>query len=355
MKKKIGIVTTWYPPPYAEFIQHQAETLNKTYDVTVFYFKFSIIPSSKMSIENGLKVWRITFPYLPKKTNITMEYWANMAAQYIVKVHKKEGFHILHAHNYLSGFIAGKVYDKTGLNFINTLHNSDLVDKSYNMIVKRQLKKNLPKAKRVICVSQSQYDAVNDTFDISSNGAVVPNMVDTSKFTIDPFKEEPFKFIVIGAVYRNKRIPEILSAFKRIKNSSAQLYVVGDVYEKIDENLISDNTIFHSNISNDDLPNLLRKCHCLITFSIIETFGITVIEAMSCGLPVIYSASGGPEGTVPDWAGINVGHSIDKLSIAMDDVIDHYSTYKPQKIRAYTIENYSFDVVASQLQTIIED
>lgn len=355
MKKKVAIVTTWYPPPFAEYIRDQAEVLNSVYDITVFYFKFSILPSEKVTIENGLKVHRITFPYLPKKNSLTMKYWARTAAKYIIKAHQKEHFYIVHAHNYLSGFVAGEVYDKTGLPFMNTLHNTSFIDKSYSRTVRKQLLKTLPKAQKIICVGKSLYNHIRQDFNISDNGVIVPNMVDVSKFNISNKRKTPFKFVVIGSMERRKRLPEILTAFKNIINKNAELHVVGDVMEKIDKTIISERVVFHGLIPNDRLPEILSECNCLISFSMIETFGITVIEAMSCGLPVIYSESGGPQWTVPDWAGINVGHSVDKMTIAMDAIINNYKLYSSQKIRDYTIEHYSQQAVLKQLINLIEN
>jgi type III pantothenate kinase len=53
-------------------------------------------------------------------------------------------------------------------------------------------------------------------------------------------------------------------------------------------------------VSRDDLPALLRSADALVTVPWYEPFGITPLEAMACGVPVVASAVGGMIDTVVD-------------------------------------------------------
>ena len=57
-----------------------------------------------------------------------------------------------------------------------------------------------------------------------------------------------------------------------------------------------------------DAPALYRRAHLLLHTQVNDAGPSTVIEAMSCGLPVVYAASGGTVELVGDEAGIGVPH-----------------------------------------------
>jgi len=58
-----------------------------------------------------------------------------------------------------------------------------------------------------------------------------------------------------------------------------------------------------------DAPGLFRRSHLLLHTKVNDPCPSLVIEAMACGLPVVYPASGGTVELVGDVAGIGVPHS----------------------------------------------
>lgn len=69
---------------------------------------------------------------------------------------------------------------------------------------------------------------------------------------------------------------------------------------------VSDRVIFAGRVAHGDLPQLLAQCDVFVQPSIgEEAFGISVVEAMACGLPVIASDNGGlPEIVVNGATGL---------------------------------------------------
>ena len=55
-------------------------------------------------------------------------------------------------------------------------------------------------------------------------------------------------------------------------------------------------------------PTLMRRAHLLLHTKVKDPCPSAVIEAMACGLPVVYPASGGTVELVGDDAGIGVPH-----------------------------------------------
>jgi glycosyltransferase involved in cell wall biosynthesis len=57
-----------------------------------------------------------------------------------------------------------------------------------------------------------------------------------------------------------------------------------------------------------DAPDLFRRAHLLLHTKVKDPCPSAVIEAMACGLPVVYAASGGTVELVGDEAGVGVPH-----------------------------------------------
>ncbi|MGZ4314346.1 MAG: glycosyltransferase family 4 protein [Gaiellaceae bacterium] len=62
--------------------------------------------------------------------------------------------------------------------------------------------------------------------------------------------------------------------------------------------------------SQREAPELLRRAHLLLHTKVKDPCPSAVIEAMACGLPVVYPASGGTVELVGDEAGIGVPHPV---------------------------------------------
>lgn len=103
-----------------------------------------------------------------------------------------------------------------------------------------------------------------------------------------------------GRVSYEKKLEVMLKAFKTIQKShpKAFLLVVGDGphlknYQKQAADLNISNYAFTGFISHTKLPAIYRMAEFMVTPSDTETQGLTVLEAMSQGLPVIGAAKGG--------------------------------------------------------------
>src|SRR5439155_22082467 len=60
--------------------------------------------------------------------------------------------------------------------------------------------------------------------------------------------------------------------------------------------------------SKRDAPAFYRRAHLLVRTKVNDPCPTVVLEAMACGLPVVYPASGGTVELVGDRAGIGVPH-----------------------------------------------
>ncbi|MCB9018447.1 MAG: glycosyltransferase [Prevotellaceae bacterium] len=119
-------------------------------------------------------------------------------------------------------------------------------------------------------------------------------------------KPNEFIFLFIGRLTKIKDVPTILKAFQSVSNNirGVKLLIVGDgeempsLQEETKKLKINDITIFAG--KQNDTWKYYNAADCFILSSAWEGFGIVLVEAMSCGLPVLATNAGGCSEVIND-------------------------------------------------------
>ena len=107
-------------------------------------------------------------------------------------------------------------------------------------------------------------------------------------------------FIYVGAIHPRKNVLNLLKAFEAFKlqypGYKHQLLMVGRSWWKLTPIVkylramrFKIDVLFNKNVSDENLSLLINNATALIYPSFFEGFGLPVIEAFSCGVPVITS------------------------------------------------------------------
>ena len=191
------------------------------------------------------------------------------------------------------------------------------------------LKKSIKEAKAIIVYNNFLKNLISE---INSNILVVPSGVDTqSFFPVDIKKEDNKKTILmVGRLAEYaKGIPTLELAFKLLlaKRDDIRLCLTTDEYFSVyHKRFQGDKFLLVNWVKHEELPSLYQKADiCVVPSVWREPFGITAIEAMASGKPVIASRTGGLELIVKEgktgflFEPGNVEELMQKLELLLDD------------------------------------
>lgn len=133
---------------------------------------------------------------------------------------------------------------------------------------------------------------------------VFPHGIDEELFKFSPrIKSDKFKFLYVGECSDRKGIFQLLDAFislfgdnqdveLHIKSNQAMVFYNGQ--QVVEYTKKYPNIIWHiSNEGHDKVIKLYEESHVYVYPSRADTFGMTLLEAMACGLPVISTSDPG--------------------------------------------------------------
>jgi len=152
---------------------------------------------------------------------------------------------------------------------------------------------------------------------------ILYNAVDTTIFTPARSDPDPHHLVLLlgGNQYSYYRIDAAIRTLAALLpyRADVQLLITGTlswipdeaeafriIHQQLAELHIADNVQFLGCYKQQDAPSVLRQAHILLHTKYNDPCPGLVIEAMACGLPVVYSASGG----VPELVGENAGIGI---------------------------------------------
>jgi glycosyltransferase involved in cell wall biosynthesis len=189
---------------------------------------------------------------------------------------------------------------------------------------------------------------------------LMPRGVDSVKF--HPDKNRPLswmpegkKLLYVGRVSREKNLPLLCDAFKRLCMSvkNVSLIVVGDgpYFSEMKETMKGLPCLFPGYVEGDELTATYCQSDVFVFPSVTDTFGNVVLEAQACKTPVIVTDMGGPkENLIPGETGIIIsGNEEGALVTAMRSMLANPAKIKRmgERARGYA-ESRSFEKAFDQ-------
>lgn len=263
---------------------------------------------------------------------------------------------IIHLHVFEQGELAIWIKKKYNIPYIITEHSSLFFTGSAKLWQTSLAKKVYEYSNFNIAVSEKSKIDLQTRFNQEFH--YLPNFIDINKFVIKKQKvDSKVRFINVAYLNKNKNHVMLIKAFKAAFNNSNQyhLLIVGEGIERNNLELIIrnceiNNVTLYGYSDEEQLIKLLQKSDYFVLSSCYETFGLVLIEAMSCGLPVISTRSGGPESIIVNNKLGFLCNNEDELINSLIKITKMY--FDKKYIRDYVVKNFSYKSLSESLVTI---
>lgn len=320
--------------------------------------------------EEGVPTFRMHgWNIFPGYLKGTMKYWTNRALSLFKKYVKSQGMpDLIHAQSALwAGAAAKSIADRYDIPYVltehrdNFLHQTLLPGLQKDSWLEKLMHEVLDNANQVIAVSHALKKGLSRYMIHPRNQVcVIPNFIDTDEFAplSKPAPKDLFTFTTIAHLMRSKNIDVLLHAFHLLlkKDPGNRLKIGGngperDFLEKKAKDLgIASRVEFLGKLNRQQVKETLSTSHAFVLPSRYETFGVVLIEALSMGLPVIGTYSGGPEDIIAPEVGTLVPpDDAGALMQGMLSIKHKYSTYIPADSRQYAITHFGKQNVVAKL------
>ena len=194
---------------------------------------------------------------------------------------------------------------------------------------------------------------------------VIRNGVDTNQFKpgeLAKGNDEIINFVYVGRLSYDKGVNVLLDSFRdyhRI-NPNSRLTLVGDGMLKfqIDEFNENESIRWLGSIPHEKLPQVLQSSDVFVIPQNIGGLGLSVLEAMSCGLPVITTAIGETTRLLSSDEGVLVEPKnrpalVDAMQQLAEDA--HLRKSMGERCRSKILRYYSWETQIHRLENVYKE
>ena len=308
--------------------------------------------------KNGINIYSFNFP-LGNFSSSIYNFISSIGFYYSYKkILKNEGKpDILHAHFFKPAYIAAKYVKKINIPLIITEHSSLINTTEINKTYHKMALFAYNKAQKVISVSEALSKNIETNFNIKS--MVIPNIFNSNIFKYaSKIKSNHFQIVSTGNLIYSKRMDLTISAFVKAfqDNNNVKLIIFGDGPERIKlqqmiHDLNAEKKIELKGICiREEIASYLNESDLFVLASQTETFGVSYIEALAMGVPVIATKCGGPEGFIDNQNGILVDiDNFDQLVDSFHYMYENIGKYDRELISNRSNKLFSEHTVAKKL------
>lgn len=222
----------------------------------------------------------------------------------------------------------------------------------------------LERCDRFLCVSGVLRDELVTVFPHHAGKvSVLPNAVAVERIPVRPAPVTALRrWLYVGRLLEHKGVRRLLEAFAvaALDDPGLELTLLGggrlrdELAARAAALGLADRVHLPGPVPHEDVVRHLHEHDLLVHLSQYETFGMTVVEAVASGMPVLVSRCGGPQETlagIEDVAGttVPVGDGVADVVAAYRELRDRLSRLDPARARDVMVRRYSQTAVGAAL------
>ena len=355
---------------------HIAKELAKTHEVDYLTTAFKGLP--KFEVVDGINIYRV--PVLGRKelstaTLLSMVSFFPSSLAKGIKLCKLNHYDVINAHFVIpsgpTGIILSKIFK---IPIVMSIIGGDIYDPSKktsphkHIILRKIITWLLNKSNEITAISHDTKQNANEYYSplkeitVISLGFVIPEFEKTTRNELG-LSENDVILISVGRLVKRKGYEYAIQAVSKLHHKNVKYLIIGDGPEENDLKSLAksleveDKIDFLGFVSEDKKFQYLSVSDIYVLSSLHEGFGICLLEAMYCGLPIISTDNGGQTDFLITRENALMVPIEDSEAIAnqivnlMNDKILRYNMSKnnTKDIKKYYIEN-----VASKYESVFE-
>ena len=325
---------------YLDTLGYSNQIFVPTYDKSMAV----ISPNKNVCLCECFRKWdRLFFDYKQKKIRDGLTTNINVT-----------DYELIHAYTlFTDGNCARKISQKYAIPYVVAVRNTDVNDFLRLMPhLRRRGVQIMRDASAVFFLSDAYRRQVFEKYipkkywqEIESKTYIIPNGIDKFWFENMPtadkvINKKAIKLVYAGRIDRNKNLPTTQKAMAILKKRGYEttLSVVGKIQDKKEFQLIKKDprTIYYPAMPKEKLIDIYRSSDIFVMPSFTESFGLVYAEAMSQGLPVVYSKGQGFDNQFKEGV---VGYHVladdpEDVADGIMHVIDNYSRIQKNVVRS---------------------
>jgi glycosyltransferase involved in cell wall biosynthesis len=274
---------------------------------------------------------------------------------------------VVHGHVGLPGGLVAVENAQAGARVVVTEHASYLADVLAQPEARALYDETMHRAEAWVCVSGVLRDQILEVFPHHADKVhVVGNPVDFDGIrTRDAKPERPRRWLYVGSLIERKGPLRLVAAFARCRKEEPdlELTLLGEGAQKqqtlelIDSLGVADAVRVLDPVPPDEVPGLLTAHDLLVHPSRHETFGMTPVEALATGTPVLVARYAAAEevlaGVEKEAGGLfDIGTGSSEIVEGYRDLRGRWDSVDPFAAREVLRSRYGFEAVAAGLNAL---
>ena len=299
---KIGIVTEYYYPSLGgiqEHVYHFAiEAIARGHDVQIITPQLAQVPDGQVNGVRSMPLVHVGMSVpLYQNGSIARVALGRGLGRRLQEVFDREAFDLIHIHSPLTPTLPILAVTRSPTITVGTLHTN--FAKSFLLkMFRNQCQGYLDRLDGLIAVSPSAARPLDAYF--RTECRIIPNGIDIHQFHPDvprrqEFADGRFNLLWVGRMEPRNGLDRMIGAFVKASErcSDLRLIVVGDgplrpTYEAMVPSGLKPHIHF-AGFVNADRPSYYASADALCVPASISSFGITLLEGMAAGKPIVAS------------------------------------------------------------------
>ncbi len=253
------------------------------------------------------------------------------------------------------------------LKFVTTLHGTDITVVGSDRAYLRPTRFALDQSDAVTAVSKYLADETQLVFGVKQKVEIVPNFVEVERFKPNGGprwhqRADGEPILVHASNFRPvKRVADIIRAFALVNAElPSRLWLIGDGPDREHALAVASDLGVQERVDylgmRDQLEDLLPQADLFLSASETESFGLSMLEAMSCGVPCVSTRVGGVEEVLGDTGALTPFGDPHALAAAALAILKSPERHRQlaAAARARTCERFATDQVVDQYLGIYE-